>query len=226
MPQPQTVRRRIEERPVAHKPLGRHVAHDPRSLTYQAAQARTIRSVRHQAHGLPLDQTRGSCTAEALCGALDSAPDFRGTIRRQADADQLYDAEIVLEGGNPATDDPGGSGLEVCKAAKQLGWIRRYESAFGLDHALKALTLRPVITGVNWYDSFDTPPANGLVAISRGAEVRGGHELLADEIVLDRRLVGLWNSWGPWGLAGRFYWTFDTWERLLHESGDVTVPLI
>ncbi len=69
----------------------------------------------------------------------------------------------------------------VCRAAKQLGMITAYHHAFGLQHALQALVLRPVITGINWYTSFDTPdPQSGVVAIAPGATVRGGHEIVAD----------------------------------------------
>ena len=70
----------------------------------------------------------------------------------------------------------------VWKAAKQLGLISSYRHAFGVEHALEALVLRPVITGIRWYTSFDTPDSNGLVEIASGATVRGGHEIVADEI--------------------------------------------
>lgn len=80
--------------------LGRHVKHDPRSREFQAGRAPKIVSVTHQATGLPLDQGKlGSCTANALCGALDSAPDFvGGTTLNEDDAIRLYELETKLEG--------------------------------------------------------------------------------------------------------------------------------
>jgi hypothetical protein len=115
----------------------------------------------------------------------------------------------------------------VCKAAKQLGWISSYRHAFGIHSALRALTLRPVITGVNWYTSFDNPDQNGLVAIAPHAKVRGGHEVLADGIDEPNQLVWFWNSWGTsFGVGGRFCMSFDTWAQLLAEQGDVTVPMV
>src|ERR1035438_10050743 len=116
----------------------------------------------------------------------------------------------------------------VCKAAKQLGWITTYQHAFGIQHALEALVLLPVITGVGWYTSFDTPdPTTGLVEIATGATVRGGHEVVADAIDADKQLVWFWNSWGPtFGLGGRFCMSFSTWEQLLSEQGDATVPIV
>jgi hypothetical protein len=90
---------------------------------------------------------------------------------------------------------------------------------------LLALVLRPVITGINWYTSFDTPAPDGLVSIAAGATVRGGHEVVADGIDASHRLVWFWNSWGSgFGIGGRFCMSFDTWQQLLEQTGDVTVP--
>lgn len=223
------MKKQLDEQPVEGRRLGRHVEHDPRSRDFPAPAAGQIVSVNHQAVGLPLDQGQlGSCTANALCGALNSAPDYNGgTPRTEPDAVNLYETETALEGKPYPPNDPGGTGLIVCKAAKQMGWISGYTHAFGLQHALQALVLRPVITGINWYSSFDTPdPQTGLVEITPGATVRGGHEIVADEIDAPNQLVWFWNSWGnQFGLGGRFCMSFGTWNRLLQEQGDVTVPV-
>jgi hypothetical protein len=221
---------RIPEHRVDGKPLGRHIHHDPASRQYEAEQATALRSVTHTQIGLalPLNQTRGSCTAEALCGARNMNPDHRAgdKILVQADADQLYDQEIVLEGGNPQTDDPGGTGLYVCKAAKNAGLITSYTHTFSLDAALKALVLSPVMIGSNWYDSMDSPDGNAEVAITPDAQVRGGHEYVARGIDLPSQTVWCWQSWGlDFGWGGRFCMSFNTLERLLGEQGDATVPV-
>jgi hypothetical protein len=218
----------IPEQVVEGKRLGRHIQHDPRSLGFVAEQAQSIVSVTHQAQGLPLNQGQiGSCTANALCGALDSAPDLSGGVpKTEADALKLYELETQMEGKPYPPNDPGGSGLMVCKAAKQLGMISSYTHAFGVQNALHALVLRPVITGINWYTSFDTPAQNGLVAIAPGATVRGGHEIVADGIDAPNQLVWFWNSWGTqFGVGGRFCMSFATWNQLLQQGGDVTVPI-
>jgi hypothetical protein len=219
----------LPETRVEGKRLGRHVKHDPRSLEFQAERATQIVTVTHQATGLPLDQGNlGSCTANAVCGALDSAPDFGGgTTLNESDAVRVYELETKLEGQPYPPNDPGGSGLMVCKAAQQLGMITSYSHAFGIQHALQALAVRPVITGVNWYTSFDSPdPQTGLVEVAAGATVRGGHEIVADGIDAERQLVWFWNSWGTqYALGGRFCMSFATWDRLLQEQGDVTVPV-
>lgn len=225
------VQRRIEEHPVEGMPLGRHVYHDPASRNYEAEQASELRSVTHLQVGtaLPLNQTRGSCTAEALCASRNMNPDHRPGDRTlvQSDADALYDQEIVLEGGNPATDDPGGTGLLVCQAARTAGLISSYTHTFSLDAALKALVLSPVMIGSNWYDSMDQPNSQGLVEVTPGASVRGGHEYAGRGIYLPNQTVWFWNSWGPdWGpQGGRFCMSFATLERLLGEQGDCTVPV-
>lgn len=218
----------LPEQVVEGKRLGRHVHHDPRSLQYLAPRASAVTSVNHDATGLPLDQGQiGSCTANALCGALDSAPNFTtGTPLNETNAVSVYELETKLEGHPYPPNDPGGSGLMVCKAAKQMGLISSYQHALGIEHALEALVLRPVITGVRWYSSFDTPSSAGLVEIAAGATVRGGHEIVADQIDAENKLVWFWNSWGTsWGVGGRFCMSFDTWDQLLQQQGDVTVPV-
>jgi hypothetical protein len=229
MPDANIISVTLPEEHVAGKRLGRHVKHDARSYDFQAPKAPQIISVTHTSTGLPLDQGKlGSCTANALCGALDSNPDFvGGPVLTEANAIRVYELETKIEGKPYPPNDPGGTGLMVCKAAKQLGMISTYQHAFGIQHALLALVVRPVITGVNWYTSFDTPdPQTGLVAIASGATVRGGHEIVADGIDADKNLVWFWNSWGTqYGLGGRFCMSFDTWAQLLSEQGDVTVPV-
>ena len=219
---------KLAEIRVEGKRLGRHIVHDQRSHGFEAERASKIVSVSHASIGLPLDQGQiGSCTANALVGALNTGPNVpangpwteKGAIR-------LYERETALEGQPYPPNDPGGSGLEVCKAAQQLGMIKSYAHAFSVDAALAALVLRPVITGVNWYTSFDTPDENGLVAIAPGATVRGGHEFVAVEIDAEKQLVGFFNSWGTsYGVGGRFYMSWATWAALLAEQGDVTIPV-
>jgi hypothetical protein len=218
----------LPEKVVNGRRLGRHVLHDPRSRQFKAPQAPQIESVTHAATALPLNQGNiGSCTANALCGALNSAPDFAGGAPlTEEKAVQLYERETQLEGKPYPPNDPGGTGLTVCKAARQMGLITSYQHAFGIGHALQALVLRPVITGISWYTSFDNPDAQGAVSIAPGATVRGGHEIVADGIDAENKLVWFWNSWGSnWGLGGRFCLGFDTWDQLLQERGDVTVPI-
>jgi hypothetical protein len=126
MTESEIVRRTLPEQIVDGHRLGRHVVHNPRSRNFAADAAATIKNVQHSAVGLALDQGNiGSCTANALCGALDSAPDNAAAGRQfgENDAVSLYERETEFEGRPYPPNDPGGFGLMVCRAAKQLGWI-------------------------------------------------------------------------------------------------------
>jgi hypothetical protein len=222
------VKIRQPEAAIPGKRLGRHIHIDPRSAGYRAEAAPAVVSVCHPCAGLPLNQGEiGSCTANALCGALNTVPHWspgQPTLS-EADAVALYSAETALEGQPYPPNDPGGSGTEVCQAALAAGMLDGYQHATGVEQALGALVLRPVICGISWFTSFDTPDASGLVAIAPGATVRGGHEVLANQIDAVAERVWLYNSWGPgWGLAGRFAISFQTLAALLEQGGDVTVP--
>jgi hypothetical protein len=238
-------REQIPEIKVAGRPLGRHIYRDARSLNFPADLAKQIVSVRHASSGLPLNQgDTGSCTAHGLCGALNTVPHWESgqPTLGEPDAYAAYSLEEQLEGFGPYPPaDNGGSGTMVCKAAKQLGWLSSYQTADGIVAAIRALALRPVITGTNWLTSFDSPDLNGLVEITPNATVRGGHEYMRDEIIvpagltlttdaeilanLDQILIGGFNSWGTsYGKGGRFYYTANTWQTLLERQGDVTVP--
>jgi hypothetical protein len=250
--------REIEEVVVEGKRLGRHFHSDEaeNNRPFPAPLAPKVVSVIHKTNGLPLDQGQlGSCTANALVGALNSAPNLGAPVvterrilqvrfspgstvpRTETDAVDLYGLETRMEGQPYPPNDPGGSGIMVCRAAQSLGWIKDYAHTYSMQHALMALTLRPVIMGTPWYDSFDQPDAEGLVAISPNAGIRGGHEILAVGISIPRRLVYFCNSWGTtYGVAlpeaglagGSFSMSFDTFEALLasENGGDITVPLV
>jgi hypothetical protein len=221
-----------------HCKLGRHIEHDPRSRDFPAKKATKIVSVMHDASKLlPLNQGQvGSCTANAALAAIECAP-YLGKVTlpvpladaRAAEkfAVELYHDETLLhpKDGIYPPNDPGGSGLAIAKVLKNRGLISGYSHAFGLDHALKALVLAPVILGVDWYSSFDTVNIKtGLVEIGPNAKVEGGHEICAFGIDVAAKLVWFWQSWGKWGKAGtgQFCMSFDTVDALLKNQGDCT----
>lgn len=221
---------RLEEQFVYAKRLGRHIDHDPKSRDFPATGA-AIQSVFHLRRLPILDQgSLGSCTGNAMAGLLCTDPNGRvmGGLDLAArwtedQAIDLYKLATRLDGfdGTYPPEDTGSSGLGVAKAAKRYGLISSYWHAFGLEHALRALTLRPVIFGINWYEGFDNPDEKGLVKIE--GSVRGGHEVEACGINTGNYLVYLANSWGPmWGLQGYFTMSFDDLGQLLDEGGDCT----
>jgi len=232
---------RITETPVADRRLGRHVRHDPRSRRYpvRAAAPTALASVRHNRYIPVLDQgSLGSCTGNAAEGALGSGDLLAGipldnqarpTGDPAADEEQavaLYSAATRLDDyeGEWPPEDTGSDGLSVAKACQQAGLISGYRHAFGLQAALTALAARPVITGITWWSSFDEPAEDGRLDIARDAVVRGGHEVVLDELDVEQHRVWFTNSWGEaWGVGGRAWWTWETFARLLDDDGDVTV---
>lgn len=217
--------RRIEEDPRPGMRLGRHVRHDPRSRAYaiEAAPLATLKTVRHKRLVKPYDQgDTGSCTGNACAGVLSTAP-WRHRFGERT-ARSIYSAATKLDGlsGSWPPDDTGSDGLSVAKVAVAKGWAAGYGHAFSLDAALTALQTSAVLVGITWLTGCDRPDASGLVAYK--GTVRGGHEIEADEVDVDRRLVGFTNSWGTgWGASGRFYLSWDDFGLALADYGDVTV---
>lgn len=222
----------IPEKPLSGHRLGRHIEFDERSRAFAyALSAGPLVSAMWERHCAPYDQgDLGSCTGNAMAGALMTGPLFEeGRLLAEADAVSLYEAATRLDRipGYYPPDDTGSSGLAVAKAAKQRGWISAYHHAFGLSAALHALSKGPVIIGINWWSSFDSPEGDSAeLVITSDAEIRGGHEIVLDRIDVESGFVGGTNSWGEgWGDDGRFVMTFGTFGSLLRQQGDVTVPV-
>ena len=238
MPGYTTYRNRIEEQVIPGMRLGRHVHHDSRSLLYPyQASGIPLKDILLARHIPILDQGDvGSCTGNAETGALGTDPLF-GSLppERQGELNEslalsLYSAAENIDGDGPyPPNDNGSTGLSVCKAAQNAGWISGYTHCLSLNDVLDAISAgHAVILGTNWYDSMDSPDSSGQVTISPGAQVRGGHEYLARGIDTANQLVLLDNSWGTgWGQNGSFAYSWDTLTRLLSEQGDgtVSVPL-
>ena len=223
----------IEEHVVPGKRLGRHVDARLRQLARPYAGPRkAIASVTWDRHIPILDQGDvGSCTGNAMTGALGTGPLFDalnqpGFTLGEAEALKLYSEAEVIDGDGPYPPaDNGSTGPSVAKAAEDDGLIAGFTHYTDLDSTLQALMDGPVILGVNWYSTFDTPAADGTVSISGDAFVRGGHEVLARIVDADAQVIGLDNSWSAsWGVDGSFRMSFATLERLLSESGDCTAP--
>jgi C1A family cysteine protease len=82
-----------------------------------------------------------------------------------------------------------------------------------------------VITGINWYTSFDHPLPTGECPLTAEATVRGGHEVELFGLDVEKRQIWAYQSWGrSWGGLGNgtFWFSYDTFAQLLAEKGDVT----
>jgi len=217
----------IPEIIVPGKTLGRHIHHDERSRAFETPH-QTIVTMFWPRKCDPFDQgSLGSCTGNAMIGAVMTMPIWKGQQLIESDCVNLYSEATKLDNiyGSYPPDDTGSSGIAVAKAAKRDGIIKGYHHAFSLQKSLAALSKGPVIIGINWYEGFDRANENGLIEID--GSIRGGHEVVLDGIDVENGLVWGTNSWGlGYGLKGRFNMTFGTLKRLLKQNGDCTIPFV
>jgi hypothetical protein len=211
--------------PTAGSPLrlGRHIEHDPRSRNFPAPRA-PLKSVVHRHYGVVFNQEQtNACSGFAAAALLMTKPCYRRSrTLAHADALSIYARATHLDPfrGIYPPADTGSSGLAVMKAARQLGYVDAYAHAFGLQHALEALVVAPVVTGVYWYGSFDKPRHG---RITKSGPRRGGHEFVVVGIHVPSKTVRACNSWGPhWGDGGFFELSWSLWGELLEMQGDVT----
>jgi hypothetical protein len=219
----------INEKFVRGKRLGRHVNFDPRSGDYPVTALLQSPKVEERYWGRPgaFDQgDTGSCTGQAVAGLAMAAPIATPDID-VGDAIAIYECATKLDtyqGVYPPVDG-GSSVLAAMKAAVQLKKIPGYRWCFSPTEVLQALSqVGAVAIGINWYDSFDEPDANGLLHLTTGATIRGGHAVNLTGVDPKDKLVVGWNSWGEtWGAHGQFLMQWDTLERLLGEDGEAAV---
>ncbi len=235
----------IQSRPTDPR-LKRNVKHDPDSRKFPYQPKRTgvaPVSIRHTRHVPIFDQGQiGDCTANAQQGCLGTGPLYapiqalaaaaqptftQGSYKTANSILGVYHSETSEDDyqGTYPPDDTGSDGLTAAKVAKERGWISGYtHNLQGTDLAVQILQETPFITGINWYNNMFNPDAHGVVSISDGDTVAGGHEICVDEWNADLGLFGFSNSWGTsWGVSGRFYMSVPTYARLLSENGDGTV---
>lgn len=225
----------IHEYAIPGRRLGRHVNHDVRSLGFLHQRTRaTVVTVTWARLIAILNQgSLGSCVGNAGVGSLGTQPIYTALPVDHPALDEplavdVYSAATQIDpfSGAYPPDDTGTDGVSVAKILHKRGLISGYTHCLDLPTALDALMKGPVWFGINWYSSFDTPDATGLISIAQDAYVRGGHEILARGVDADNAVVFCDNSWGAdWGVNGSFRISFDTLTRLLSEGGDCTVPV-
>ena len=220
---------RIPEQIVPGKRLGRHLHHDPRSLSYLVPETTTPTTAMWTRRVPVFDQgDLGSCTGNAAAGVLGTSPFYEtlpaGLVDDENEAVKLYSSATALDSypGAYPPDDTGSDGLSVAKAAQKAGLISGYQHITSVAAAQTAIKTGPFIVGCNWYTSMDNPDANGLVKVS--GTVRGGHEFECHGYDATADLWWFTNSWGTsYGKNGTFCMSSASFARLLSEQGDATV---
>ncbi len=238
----------VRVHPEMHLPdkrLGRHVEHDPRSRDYDVAhvlRAAPLVSKRWQRRIPVLDQGNvGSCTGNGATGyagtdnavrqgvtAWRTPASGRRTKLTETWALDFYERETVIDGipGVYPPDDTGSSGLAAAKVLQQLGLCTSYRHSFTAKTALAALSqIGPVLVGVKWFTGCDNPDPDGRIRPT--GTVRGGHEIVFDEIDVENQRVWFTNSWGTsWSVAGRAYVSFSDFAAWIRDGGDVVIPIV
>ncbi len=177
----------------------------------------------------PFDQgALGSCTGNAAAGLLMTEPFHQpGWQLGEADAVTIYERASRFNPGDGVypPHDVGSSGPCVADALERDGLVSRAEHATDLTTALGLMTRGPVIFGLQWYASFDTPVASGECVVTPGAVVRGGHEVEAFGVDPVTQMVWFYQSWGEtWGALGNgtFCLSFSTLDHQFSQGADVT----
>lgn len=207
---------------------GRQVRHDPKSRQYPAPQAPAPVTVEHDFYGQVLDQGRVRCCTGAALAHLLSTGLFRSRHGFSvADALTIHARGTALHGKGWPDADEGLSSLDAAKASESLGFITRYQWAFGINELLCAMAYKPFVIGLNWYQGMSMPDPDGW--IRPVGKAKGGHALVAVRLDMEEEYLTLLNSWGPrWGVNGRARIGLDDLARLLDEEGDcmtVSVPV-
>jgi hypothetical protein len=214
--------------------LGRHVAHDSRSLRFRAPakDPRKLTSVRHSFLIPVLDQGQlGSCTGYAGLNTLATPPFWKATeqpITAAGDPGRfavgLYSDATRVDPwpGEWEPNDTGSDGLSVAKVLHARGLISGYQHATSLEAALAGLAERVVMIGTTWLSGMFNPTPEGQLLLTGDAS--GGHEYVLDELDVSRRRAWMRNSWGPnWGLKGRAWLSWEDLGKLLADRGDCTI---
>lgn len=214
--------------PVAGKPIGRHIRHDPRSLAYLVAETSTVTTKIWHLDSGTLDQGNvGACTGNALVDTLGTDPYYgtfpAGTVLDERLALEIYSEAEKIDGGEGyPPEDKGSSGLSAAQAAKARGLISGYLHITSVAAAHTAIQSGPFMVGTYWYTGMDSPDATGVVQAT--GTVRGGHEYECYGYDAETDLWWFRNSWGPtYGIQGNFAYDTATFTKLLAAHGDATV---
>ncbi len=179
-----------------------------------------------------LDQgAEGACTAFGWSHELIAKPSVVKGIDAKFAQKLYWEAQKIDEwpGGSYPGAYPqyeGSSVLAAAKVVKQLGYIKEYRWAFGLEDLILSVGHKgPAVLGLDWYSDMFDVDENGFIAAT--GEISGGHCILCKGVNIKGEYFVLHNSWGPtWGVGGDAKITFGEMQYLLQSGGEACVPVV
>lgn len=205
---------------------------DERSRDYPITSVISATTPRSYTWGcdITLDQGReGACVGFSVAHELRAKPKVIGGVDT-ALAMRIYKRAQFLDPW-PGEQYSGTSVLAGLKAAQELGHIKEYRWAFGVDDLALAVSRKgPAILGIDWYMNMYSPTQHPLHKdwrISVGGQKVGGHAILCVGYSPKKRTFVLHNSWGTdWGVNGRALISYEDMDTLLRAGGEACIPIL
>lgn len=171
-----------------------------------------------------LDQgNEGACTGFGVAQCVSSG-DFRNRLTA-ADGRRIYyrATEIDSFPGTAPKTDTGSDGKSALRAAVEFGFVDGYYSPATFEEVQEALQRGPCVFGSNWYTGMFSPDASCQMHLT--GIVEGGHLYEINRLDVQRRLVGIENSWGPeFGSEGKATLSYSDFFTLMNQAGEVDCP--
>jgi len=219
---------------VSDKRLARLVHFDDRSRKYPIRKTISAKKARGYSWscGKHLNQgSEGACVGFSCTHELIARPGVVTGVAEKFAREKIYWEAQKIDpwgGGSYPGAKPQYEGTAVIsgiQVLQQLGYIKEYRWAFGLDDLVMAVGYKgPAVLGLAWYESMFDPHSCGYLHVS--GDPVGGHAILCKAVNVKERYFVLHNSWGSaWGKGGDARISWDEMERLLHEDGEAVIPL-
>jgi hypothetical protein len=210
--------------------LDRRVGHEPTNLAYpiRTLVDDTPTKAVWWTPGRQLDQAdTGHCVGFSCTGEASASPTrVLGTSNDYAHA---WYYEIKSKKYDPWGLEDGSSVNAGMRVGRDRGLWTGWRWAFGVADVKRALTVGPVVIGINWYEEMFLPDEDGYIEPS--GPVAGGHAILVNGWSPSYYKTGkptfrLKNSWGSeWGANGNCYLLEGHLAELLAADGEAAVPV-
>lgn len=217
----------LGQRPPVKRIFDRRVQFDERSRSFpiRTLVPKTPRSYSWRP-GPSLDQgSEGACVGFAWAHEMAARPSVIERVTSEFARQRIYYEARKIDAW-PGEAYEGTSVIAGAKVCKNLGAIREYRWAFGLEDLRLAVGhAGPAVLGVNWYEGMEETDSKGFIHAT--GQVLGGHCIVCFGVNHKEKFFRLQNSWGPgWGMGGgNCLVSFDDMAKLLAEDGEACIPI-